>query len=248
LFADARCRAGSDILSADPKREACMSSEQNTDGGSDKNAFATLDTIEARILGCLIEKEATTPEAYPLTENAVVVACNQKNNREPVLELEHGEVGHALREMTDKGLVRAVHGARAQRYEHRFAQYWSVTVRQQALLAVMLLRGPQTLAELHVRSERLAERADIEDIRQTLERLMQRTPVLVVNLGRAAGQREDRFMHLLCGPVSAGDFASAAADASAPSKRGGLEARLEALEAEVDALRRELDALRDRDR
>jgi uncharacterized protein YceH (UPF0502 family) len=225
-----------------------MSLDQNTGEGSGENAFATLSTIEARILGCLIEKEATTPDAYPLTENAVVMACNQKNNREPVLELEPGEVGHALREMTDKGLVRAVHGARAQRYEHRFAQYWSVTVRQQAALAVLLLRGPQTLAELHARSERLAAPADLEDVRQTLERLMQRTPTLVVNLGRAAGQREDRYMHLLCGPVSAADFAVAAADASAPSKRGEFEARLEALEAEVDALRRELDALRDRDR
>jgi hypothetical protein len=233
---------------SDPEREACMSLEQNTSEGQDENAFATLSMIEARILGCLIEKEATTPEGYPLTENSVVLACNQKTNREPVLELEPGEVGHALREMTDKGLVRAVHGARAQRYEHRFAQYWSVTVRQQALLAVLLLRGPQTLAELHVRSERLAAPADLEEIRQTLDRLMQRTPKLVVNLGRAAGQREDRYMHLLCGPVSAVEFADAAADASVPSKRGGVEARLEALEAEVDALRRELDALRDRAR
>jgi uncharacterized protein YceH (UPF0502 family) len=221
-----------------------MSLDQNTGEGRGENAFATLGTIEARILGCLVEKEATTPESYPLTENAVVVACNQKTNREPVLELEPGEVGHALRGMTDKGLVRAVHGARAQRYEHRFAQYWSVTVRQQALLAVLLLRGPQTLAELHARSERLAAPADLEEIKLALERLMQRTPLLVVNLGRGAGQREDRYMHLLCGPVLAADFAIAAADA--PSKRGGIEARLDALEAEVDALRRELDALRDR--
>jgi len=222
--------------------------DQNTGERHGGNAFETLNTIEARILGCLVEKEATTPETYPLTENAVVVACNQKTNREPVLELEPGEVGHALREMTDKGLVRAVHGARAQRYEHRFAQYWSVTVRQQALLAVLLLRGPQTLAELHTRSERLAEPANLDDVRQTLDRLMQRTPALVVNLGRAAGQREDRYMHLLCGPVSAADFAGAATEASAPSKRGGMEARLDALEAEVEALRRELEALRDGDR
>jgi uncharacterized protein YceH (UPF0502 family) len=223
-----------------------MALNQNTSGDSGESAFATLSIIEARVLGCLIEKEATTPEVYPLTENAVVMACNQKTNREPVLELEHGEVGHALREMTDKGLVRAVHGARAQRYEHRFAQYWSVTARQQALLAVMLLRGPQTLAELHTRSERLAPPVDLEDLRLTLERMTQRAPALVVNLGRAAGQREGRYMHLLCGPVSAADIALAADDASAPSKRSGFEARLEALETEVEALRRELDALRDR--
>jgi uncharacterized protein YceH (UPF0502 family) len=207
---------------------------------------AVLSPVEARILGCLIEKQATTPESYPLTANAVQLACNQKNNREPVMELAAGEVGHALRELEGRGLLRSVHGARAQRYEHRFASVYSVTTRQQALLSVLLLRGPQTLAELHARSERLAEPADLDEVKQTLERLITRTPALVVNLGRAAGQREDRYMHLLGGPVSAADFASAADDAAAPSKRGALEARVEALEAEVESLRRELDALRDR--
>jgi hypothetical protein len=212
-----------------------------------ENAPTTLSSIEARILGCLVEKQATTPEAYPLTANALLMACNQKNNREPVLELEPGEVGHALREMEGRGLLRAVHGARAQRYEHRFASTLSVTTRQQALLAVMLLRGPQTLAELQSRSERLAPPTDLEEISQTLERLMQREPALVVKLGRAAGQREDRYMHLLCGPVSAADFATAAVeDSPGTSRRGGLEARLEALEADVAALRGELEALRNR--
>ncbi len=220
-----------------------MTSDPTIENDGDESAFAPLSAIEARILGCLIEKEATTPELYPLTANAVAVACNQKNNREPVMELESGEVGHALREMTDKRLVRVVDGARAQRYEHRFAQHWSVTVRQQALLAVLLLRGPQTLAELHTRSERLGGAADLEDLRMTVERLMQRTSTVVVNLGRASGQREDRYMHLLCGPVSANDFAVAANDVPPPSKRGSLEARLDALEAEVDVLRREVEAL-----
>jgi uncharacterized protein YceH (UPF0502 family) len=202
-----------------------------------------LSAIEARILGCLIEKQATTPESYPLTANAVLVASNQKNNREPVLELEAGEVEHALRAMEGKGLLRSVHGARAQRYEHRFASAYSVTSRQQAMLAVLLLRGPQTVAELHTRSERLGGPAELEEVRQTLERLMQRTPVLAVKLGRAAGQREDRYMHLLCGPVSVDEYAAAAAaEAPAPAKRGSLEARVEALEAEVAALRRELEA------
>jgi uncharacterized protein YceH (UPF0502 family) len=220
-----------------------MSSDESVDTGP---ALAPLTPIEARILGSLIEKQATTPESYPLTANAVVVACNQKTNREPTMELEPGDVGHALREMTGKGLVRIVDGARAQRYEHRFASTYSVTTRQQALLAVLMLRGPQTLAELHSRSERLAPPGDLDDMRQTLDRLMQRAPVLVVNLGRAAGQREDRYMHLLCGPVAAGDFAMSSDDAAAP-KRGALEARVEALEAEVEALRRELEALRHRD-
>jgi len=206
--------------------------------------------VEIRILGCLIEKQATTPDQYPLTANAVQVACNQKNNREPVMQLEAGAVEHALRSMEGRGLLRSVHGARAQRYEHRFASVYSVTSKQQALLAVLLLRGPQTVPELHTRSERLAAFADADEVKQTLERLIQREPTLVVNLGRAAGQREDRYMHLLCGPVSAEEFRTSAGtdEAGAPAKRGaGLEARVEALEAEVAALRRELDALRPRD-
>ena len=107
-----------------------------------------LSPTQARILGCLVEKEATTPEGYPLTANAVVLACNQKSNREPLMELEPGEVGHALRELETLGLIKSVHGARAQRYEHRFAAAYSVTGKQQALLSVLLLRGPQTAAEL----------------------------------------------------------------------------------------------------
>ena len=210
---------------------------------NDEMSGLPLSAVQARILGGLIEKQATTPESYPLTANAVQLACNQKNNREPVMQLEAGEVEHALRELEGRGLVRAVHGARAQRYEHRFASAYSVTTRQQALLAVLLLRGPQTLAELHARSERLAPPADFDETRQAVERLMQRSPALVVRLGRAAGQREDRYMHLLGGPVSAEDFATAAED-EAPTRRSGLEARVEALEAEVAALREELRALR----
>jgi uncharacterized protein YceH (UPF0502 family) len=215
------------------------------DEGTDDAALQTITPIEARILGCLIEKQATTPDAYPLTANAVQVACNQKNNREPLMELEPGDVGHALREMEGKGLVRSVHGARAQRYEHRFASTWSVTARQQAVLAALLLRGPQTLAELQVRSERLAGPASADDVRDTLERLAQREPPLVVRLGRAPGQREDRYMHLLCGPVSTADFPAPSEAAHEPARRAPLEARIDALEAEVAGLRRELEALRE---
>lgn len=208
--------------------------------GTRQAVLETLDSVEARILGCLVEKEATTPDQYPLTANAIVLACNQKNNREPVLELEAGAVGHALRQMAERGLVRVVDGARALRYDHRFAQHWSLTTRQAALLAVLILRGPQTLAELHARSERLAPPAEMEQSRLALERLFQRSPALVINLGHGAGQREDRYMHLLCGPVAAADFVKSA---PAPSARGGLDARVEALEAEVAALRDALQAL-----
>src|SRR5688572_29273170 len=113
---------------------------------ADNDATPQLTATEARILGSLVEKEATTPEAYPLTANAVQLACNQKNNREPILELEAGEVGHALRELESRGLVQSVHGARAQRYEHRLSAAYSLTRQQQALVSVLLLRGPQTAA------------------------------------------------------------------------------------------------------
>jgi len=214
--------------------ETTMTSEENT-----PPAPALLTPVEARILGSLVEKEATTPEAYPLTANAVVLACNQKSNRDPMLELEPGEVGHALRELEARGLVRSVHGARAQRYEHRFASGYSLTLPQQAVLSVMLLRGPQTVAELLTRCERLATLRDQDDVRQLLERLAQRG--LAVNLGRASGQREDRYMHLLGGPVSAGQFVSTSLPAAGRS--AGLEARVEALERELAELRARLDAL-----
>ena len=167
-----------------------MTSEQDSATGP-----ALLTPVEARILGSLVEKEATTPEAYPLTANAVVLACNQKSNRDPMLELEAGEVGHALRELEGRGLVRSVHGARAQRYEHRFASAYSLTQPQQAVLSVMLLRGPQTVAELMTRCERLATLRDQDDVRQLLERLSQRG--FVVNLARRRSAR--RPLHASAG-------------------------------------------------
>jgi uncharacterized protein len=200
-----------------------------------------LSVMEARILGCLIEKEATTPDQYPLTENAIVVASNQKTSRDPVMELTPGEVGHALRQLEPRQLVRSVHGARAQRYEHRFDKAYSVTAQQQALLAMLLLRGPQTLNELVTRTERMARFAGPDDARHALERLAEREPTLVLRLPRASGQREERWAHLLCGPI---DLAAIAASAPA-RERGterddGLEARVAALEARIEALERAL--------
>ncbi len=196
-----------------------------------------LSDIEARILGCLLEKEATTPDQYPLTENAIVVAANQKTNREPVMELNPGEVGHALRQLEPRQLVRSVHGARAQRYEHRIDKAYSVTTQQQALLGVLLLRGPQTLNELLTRSERTARFQGADDVRHALERLAERDAPLVVRVPKAPGQREERYAHLLCGPVDVSAFVN-----ETRSGRGGdssaIEARLDALEARIETLER----------
>ena len=201
-----------------------------------------LSAEEARILGCLIEKESTTPEQYPLTQNAVQLACNQKTSRDPVMELEAGEVGHALRRLEERRLVRSVHGSRAQRYEHRFAEAFGVTRAQQALLGLLLLRGPQTAPELLQRCERLHDFSDADELQHALERLIQRAPTLVVRVPKSGGQREDRYMHLLCGPVDMEHYAQATTSSSTP-RRGELEARVDALEQALEELRERLDTL-----
>ena len=214
---------------------------------SEASALAPLDAIEARILGCLIEKAAITPEVYPLTVNAIVAASNQKTSREPVMQLEPGSVGHALRAMEGRGLVKVAPASqRALRYEHRFDSIYAVTARQRAVLCVMLLRGPQTLGELLTRTDRFADFPSLDDVRDTLDRMIQRDPALVVCLGRASGQREDRYMHLLCGPVAADIFVDSGAATTSTSSRTELHERVERLENELEQLRDELAELRQR--
>lgn len=206
----------------------------------------TLEPIEARIIGCLVEKAAITPEVYPLTVNAIVAACNQKTSREPVMHLEVGAVAHALREMESRALVKlAPASQRALRYEHRFDAVYGVTARQRAVLCVMLLRGPQTLGELLSRTERFAPFPAIDDVRDTLDRLIQREPVMVIRLGRGPGRREDRYMHLLGGAIDADAFTTSATS-PASTTRADLVERVERLEAELDALRGAVAKLRDR--
>lgn len=203
-----------------------------------------LSAIEARILGCLIEKAAITPDVYPLTLNALVAACNQKTSREPVMQLETGEVGHALREMEAKGLVKLdPFSQRAARYSHCFDSVYDVMPRQRALLCVMLLRGPQTVSELHSRCERLADFPGLEDVRDSLDRLIAREPALVVRIPRSGGQREDRYMHLLCGAVDVEALAAAAPIHAAPVDDPDLQARVAKLEEEVARLKDQLAQL-----
>jgi uncharacterized protein YceH (UPF0502 family) len=218
---------------------------QESEASNERAQPQPLDAIEARILGCLIEKAATTPDAYPLTENAVVAACNQKTSREPVMQLETGAVAHALRVLEDRRLVKvAPSSQRARRYEHRFDAVFGTTARQRAVLCVMLLRGPQTLAELLARTDRIADFPGLDDVRDTLDRLAQREPALVMRIARAHGQREDRYMHLLCGPVDEEHYAAAATPESRASSRSELADRVDSLEGDVAALRAELEHLR----
>lgn len=200
-----------------------------------------LTDIEARILGSLVEKEATTPDTYPLTSNAIVLACNQKTAREPAMQLEPGEVGNTLRRLEVRGWVRSQHSGRTERYGHRIEKMLDLTRPQAALLALLMLRGPQTLHELLSRSERLANFGSIEDVQHALERLAHRDRPLVRLLPRQGGQREDRYAHLLSGePVMpAASFAAAspaAGSANLVERVATLEARVAELEARLAAL------------
>lgn len=210
---------------------------------TDVPALPQLSASEARVLGCLIEKEATTPDTYPLTVNAAQVAANQKTARDPVMTLDMGEVNHALRQLEAKGLAKQVFSSRAERYEHRAGTSFSLPKQQVALLGLLLLRGAQTVHELLARSERLSRFEDAEDVRHHLERLIQRQPALVVQIPRGPGQREDRYAHLLCGPVDTAALVERLSQRNEPEP-SALEARVAALESEVAALREEIAALR----
>ena len=209
-------------------------------------ALPVLSAAQARALGCLIEKEATTPDAYPLTVNAAQVAANQKTAREPVMALSAGDVHHALRQLETLGLARQQYSSRAERYEHRAGAALDLTRQQLAILGLLLLRGPQTLNELLTRSERLVRFQDVDELRHHLERMIQRG--MAIQLPRASGQREDRYMHLMAGPVDV--QALAEQYRSAPSGGGGsganpaLESRVQQLEATVAELQEQLAALR----
>lgn len=156
---------------------------------------APLSAVEARILGALVEKQLTTPEAYPLTLNALQLACNQSTSRHPLMQLEPDELLSALRRLEDQGLVRLQMGKRADRWEQRFEQSLSLTPEQTSVLALLMLRGPQTAAELLSRSSRLHPCDDLEQLRHTLDRLSARN--LVQQLPKQSGQREERFQQLL---------------------------------------------------
>jgi uncharacterized protein YceH (UPF0502 family) len=200
-----------------------------------------LDAIEARLLGCLIEKKALTPDVYPLTLNALQVAANQKTSRDPVMALEVAEIGQGLARLEKKGLARRVLGSRADRYEHRVAQTLGLANAQAALLGLLLLRGPQTFNELHTRSERMGVGSQ-DTLREELDLLIGHKPPLVVQLDRAPGQREERYAHLLAGPVDVETLFGASSSHRA-SPVGGLEERVRVLEEQVAALQEKVEAL-----
>ncbi|MFB9982144.1 YceH family protein [Mesorhizobium kowhaii] len=201
-----------------------------------------LSPIEARVLGCLIEKKELTPDVYPLTLNGAHAAANQKTAREPVMSVELVEVRRALSQLEQKGLVRQVFASRVERYEHLVAQRFSLTSAQIALIGLMLLRGAQTAHELLVRAERMARFSSIDVLRTDLDLLIGRRPPLVMLIERGPGQREERFMHLLSGTPQIAAIAMHQAPLAA-SAASGLEERVSALEDEVARLRARIEAL-----
>lgn len=202
-----------------------------------------LSPVEARIIGCLMEKQRTTPDQYPLTLTSLVSACNQKSARHPVMNLSQGEIGHAVNALRDKGLVHASFSSRTERYDHKMVGTYFLSREEQALLCVLMLRGPQTPGELRTNSARLADFRDLDAVMKTLESLNQREHPLVIELPRLPGKREQRFAHLLCGQPAPELLEAAAPIGAASMDRGDQEARIAALESEVQALRAELDAL-----
>ena len=194
-----------------------------------------LSPAEARVLGSLAEKKELTPDVYPMTVNGLQSATNQKTARDPVMALVEVEVHRALKMLAEKGLVRQVFASRVERYEHLLAQRFSLTQSQIALVGLMLLRGPQTAHELFARAERMARFQSIEQLRGDLDLLIGRRPPLVQLIERGPGQREERYAHLLSGPVQA-TAAAVPVSGAAFSSRPDLEERVETLERQVAEL------------
>ena len=203
-----------------------------------------LTAVEARVLGALVEKEITTPEYYPLSLNALVNACNQKNNREPVMQLDEDEVRQALHGLEDDRLAGPRRGSdsRVTKYEHHLQEVFNFTRGEVAILCVLLLRGPQTPGELRSRTERMHRFEELDDVLSALQRLMQREPPLARTLPRQPGTKEIRYMHLLSGEMpleAAQPAATSAMDDSAANER------LLQLESEVATLKQELQELKE---
>lgn len=203
-----------------------------------------LTELETRVLGALIEKDITTPDYYPLSLNALVNACNQKNNRDPVMTLDESVVRDALASLQEKRLAGPASGAdsRVTKFEHRLQEVFNFDRREIAVVCVLLLRGPQTPGELRSRTERMYHFEALEDVVSTLDRLAQREPPLARVLPRQPGTKESRYTHLFSGepPASAEDVYVTRTPSPATVGSTSLSDRVRTLEDEVSRLRQEL--------
>jgi len=203
-----------------------------------------LTDIEARVLGSLVEKQLTTPEYYPLTLNALINACNQKSNRDPMVNYDETTVNQCLETLRDRNLVYVFYGStsRVPKYKHMLPTVYELDPAETAVIDVMLLRGPQTLGELRTRTERLHGFSGLGEIQETLDGLARRDDPLVVRLPVQPGQKEARFAHLLSGEI---DIEALAVAQATRSTRSSVDAeRVEKLEEEVASLRAEVEELK----
>ncbi|HEX8853016.1 MAG TPA: YceH family protein [Pyrinomonadaceae bacterium] len=210
-----------------------------------------LNDVEARVVGSLIEKQVTTPDYYPLTLNALVNACNQIQNRDPVVSYDERTVAAALESLREKNLVYVFYGSdsRVPKYKHVVPEIFHLTPPEVAVLCVLLLRGPQTLGEVRGRTGRFHEFADLAEVEATLDSLARKDPPLVSRLARAAGQKDARYAHLLSGePPTVDELkpppASPRAARGDGERLARLETEVESLRGEVSELRRQLDEFR----
>lgn len=205
-----------------------------------------LSVQEARVLGCLIEKEMTTPEYYPLSLNALTNACNQKSNRDPVMTLDETEVVRCLDALRFQGLAMqaASDGGRVPKYQHNLRQKLYLEPEEQAILCELLVRGPQTVGELRTRCERMHPFSNLEEVEEVLHLLSTRKEPLLIKLPRQTGRKEHRFAHLLCGEPSS-EEASGSEPAPEAARRHveAQEARVMALEKDVATLQAEVASL-----
>ncbi len=203
-----------------------------------------LNDVEVRVLGALVEKDITTPDYYPLSLNALVNACNQKNNRDPVMSLDEEAVRQALHELQEKRLAGPAGGAdsRVTKYEHRLQEVYNFDRREIAVLCVLLLRGPQTPGELRGRTERMYHFDGLDDVQSTLQHLIERQPPLAAMLPRQPGTKEARYAHLMAGEVAAWEAPAAATPHA--STGGNSSDRMERLEQEVAGLKSEVASLK----
>jgi uncharacterized protein len=206
-----------------------------------------LTAAQARVLGALVEKEVTTPDYYPLSLNALMNACNQRSNREPVMNLDEDDIRQALHGLEDKRLAGRARSAdgRVTKYEHWLGEAFNFSRAETALLCVLLLRGPQTPGELRGRTERMFRFEEIGDVLAGLQKLMEREPPLAAVLPRQPGTKEARYAHLLSGPVESLQIASAepASFQDSDPGAGAIQERIERVEAAVDELRQQVAAL-----
>lgn len=207
-----------------------------------------LDPVEIRVLGSLLEKEQTTPEAYPLTVNSVLLACNQKTNREPVLELTEEQVVEALERLRQEVLVWRTEGARSEKWQQSVVRRWGLDRAGKALMTLLLLRGPQTPGELRTRSERMHPFASVEEVEEALQRMAAMDEPLVLELPRRSGQKEARWTHLVgdvAEPAPAPQRAPLAEpDLPAGPLPGALSARVAKLEEIVAKLAEDVETLK----